>query len=180
LLFENRSRRKTTWFVVVYPSFFFFLPLQFLYFFLIIWNRAFIFFLKSFVIFTLYAKSNEKRKRRRRRKRKEIERVEREGERLNQTAGDVRSWRRTNSMHLGARERIRWHNQNIWNRKSPSLSFSTSFLYVVISNIFMICLILSSLLVEIIVNLLSSIRVQLYSVVNIFLLFIHQVVLWPS
>lgn len=30
-----------------------------------------------------------------------------ERERVNQTAGDVRPWRRTNSIHLGAREHIR-------------------------------------------------------------------------
>jgi hypothetical protein len=89
--------------------------------------RAFFFFLRFCVIFTLCAKSNEKK-----REWKEKE-GERERERVNQIAGDVRLWRRTNSIHLGAREYIRWHNRNIRNHKSLSLSFF--FLHVVTSGI---------------------------------------------
>lgn len=180
---EKRKRKKKgkLIFICLFFIIFFFYFCLFtilIHFFLLlrIWNRAFIFFfLRSFVIFTLYAKSNEKRER----EGGKWERI-RKRERVNQTVGDVRPWRRTNSIHLGARECIRWHNRNIRNRKSLSLSFFPSFFYMLSQAVFYDLLdSLSLLRVQIIVNLLSSIRVQLYSVVNIFLLFIHQVVLWP-
>jgi hypothetical protein len=177
---KKKKKRKVDFYLFIFHHFFFLLlPLYYsdsFFLLLRIWNRAFIFFfLRSFVIFTLYAKSNEKRER----EGGKWERI-RKRERVNQTVGDVRPWRRTNSIHLGARECIRWHNRNIRNRKSLSLSFFPSFFYMLSQAVFYDLLdSLSLLRVQIIVNLLSSIRVQLYSVVNIFLLFIHQVVLWP-
>lgn len=47
------------------------------------------------------------KRRRRRRRTREGKKRGKKRERVNQTAGDVRPWRRTNSIHLGARERIR-------------------------------------------------------------------------
>ena len=68
--------------------------------------------------------------------RKKERQREREHKRVNQTAGDVRPWRRTNSIHLGARDRIWWHNRNIWNRKSLALPFSLSFFCVLSQAVF--------------------------------------------
>ncbi len=131
---ENR-KKKVDFYLFIFHHFFFFyfclfpLLIHFFFYFLIIWNRAFIiFFLKSFVIFTLYAKSNERRER----EGGKWERI-RKRERVNQTAGDVRLWRRTNSIHLGARECIRWHNRNIRNRKSLSLPLSSLLFFYMLS-----------------------------------------------
>jgi hypothetical protein len=46
-------------------------------------------------------------KKRERERDRDREQRKRKRERVNQTAGDVRPWRRTNSIHLGARECIR-------------------------------------------------------------------------
>jgi hypothetical protein len=137
----------------------------------IIWNRACIFLLLK-ILRNIHALCQVKWKEERMKRKRRGER-----ERVNQIAGDVRLWRRTNSIHLGAREYIRWHNRNIRNHKS--LSLSPSFFYMLSQAVFYDSLD-SLLLVQIIANLLSSVRVQLYSVVNIFLLFTHQVVFWPS
>lgn len=96
-------------------------------------NRAFIFLFFPSVVFFFGRVSSYSRlmpsqlKTASRKERKKDREREREGKRVNQTAGDVRPWRRTNSIHLGARDRIWWHNRNIWNRKSLALSFSLSF-----------------------------------------------------